>query len=760
MRLARTASPILVAAIALLAGLMPSAGAAPILPVSSNVGCDPLDPSLCMFPFPNDFFTVADATTATGRRINFSPAAMPRGGAEVTEGGEGKPVDPMEWNRNDGFSPGSLILTYVPGIDLHRTWGTQDRAHGTAAPNETGYFDHRDQIADIALSLQPNAPIVLINTATGQHHPFWSELDTQPDAIAGGEQALMLRPAVNLQEGTRYIVALRSLRRADGTIIPARPEFAAYLAGTGADPVRQNHYNTRIFPHLFTSPESSSTDLYLAWDFTVASERNLTERFLHMRDDAFGRILHDTNLADGRVQGDSPAFTVDSTEDRTDTWTDSRGVSHQQAIRRVRGRVEVPNYLVRIQQTQGHLSGDETTADVPEVGDVPIDVPAPGSRLLDLNLDGLPDQNPVESTVNVPYVCDVPLDGPRFPMLYGHGLLGDRNQVGDLKSPRRYGPFMGCAADWWGMSTPDIPTVAAILADMSTFPSLPDRAQQGFLNFLFIGRALIHLDGFVTDPAFQQDGKPLIGSPNESSPEPQTPPLYYDGNSQGGIMGGSLVAVSPDISRGILGVTGMNYSTLLQRSVDWEDPYAIPFYAVYRDPMERQLAFNLLQMLWDRGESNGYAAHMTSDPLKNTPPHEVMLQVAYGDHQVANVSAEVEARTIGAPIMLPGLPTGRHWATRYFGPTSTYPYRGSSLVYWDSGNASPPNGNIAPTHSSDPHSHPRNEPAAGWQEAQFLMTGWMVDVCGGNPYLTLRHPANNGSASCHPPSWAPGTFSF
>ncbi|MGH2693069.1 MAG: hypothetical protein ACRDHM_11320, partial [Actinomycetota bacterium] len=179
------------------------------------------------------------------------------------------------------------------------------------------------------------------------------------------------------------------------------------------------------------------------------------------------------------------------------------------------------------------------------------------------------------------------------------------------------------------------------------------------------------------------------------------------------------------------------------------------------DPMERQLAFNLIQMLWDRGETNGYVAHMTDDPLKNTPAHEVMLQIAYGDHQVANTSAEVEARTIGAPVMQPGLSEGRHWEMDpYFTGTAAYPYPGSSLVYWDSGNVSPPNGNIAPTHNGDPHSHPRNEPAAGWQEAQFLLTGWMVDVCGGNSYLTLRNPINNGTPSCHPPTWEPGSRNF
>jgi hypothetical protein len=711
-----------------------------------------------MFPFPNDYFTVADPTTPTGRRVEISAMAMPRNGTEVTQGGEGKPIDATEWNNQDGFSPGSMVMTYVPGIDLHLTWGTQDRAHSEVGPNEFGYFDHRDTIADPALSLAPDAPMVIVNAETGERHPFWAEIDTHPLAVAAGEQILMLRPAVNFDEGARYVVGLRNLKDSAGASIPARAEFDAYKTGAGVDPARQAHFDQGVFPAL-SDAGVAKDDLYLAWDFTVASEQNLSERMLHMRDDAFGRILGDTDLADRDVQGSAPTFVVDGSEPLpVQTWTDSRGAQHSQLVRRVSGRITVPNYLDRIQQTESHVKANQA----------PADGPAPGSRLLDLNLDGLPDQNPVEPTVNVPFLCDVVVehDGvptePRIPMLYGHGLLGSRTQLNDLKTPRRDGPFMGCAADWWGMSSADLPTVAATIADMSLFPSLPDRAQQGFLNFMFIGRALVHPDGFATDAAFQDAaGNPLVKTDNPDDDEPTQ--LHYDGNSQGGIMGGSLVAVSPDIHRGILGVPGINYSTLLQRSVDWEDLYAIPFYEAYRDPAERQLAFALIQMLWDRGEGNGYAEHMTTDPLPNTPPHEVMLQVAWSDHQVSNHAAEVEARTIGAPVMQPGLADGRHWEMDpYFTGTAQYPYKGSSLVYWDSGNAAPPNGNIPPDgegDNGDPHSHPRNEAAASWQEAHFLLTGWNVDVCEGQAYLTDDHPTiENGSRSrCRAPEYAAGT---
>ena len=167
----------------------------------------------------------------------------------------------------------------------------------------------------------------------------------------------------------------------------------------------------------------------------------------------------------------------------------------------------------------------------------------------------------------------------------------------------------------------------------------------------------------------------------------------------------------------------------------------------------------MIQMLWDRAEGNGYAHRLTSNPLPDTPGHEVMLQVAYSDHQVSNHAAEVFARTIEAPIMLPGLPPGRHWEeTPYYTDTASYPYQGSALIYWDSGNAAPPNGNIPADEGTDPHSHPRKEAAGGWQEAHFLLTGEMVDVCAGQDYLTAAHPLAGGQSYCRVPAAQPGEY--
>jgi hypothetical protein len=287
------------------------------------------------------------------------------------------------------------------------------------------------------------------------------------------------------------------------------------------------------------------------------------------------------------------------------------------------------------------------------------------------------------------------------------------------------------------------------LQDASRFPALTDHIQQGFLGFLFLGRAMLHDEGLFTDPAF-------------AGVEIDRSALFYDGNSQGGIYGGSLTAISPDIHRSTLGVPGMNYSTLLRRSVDF-DMYGegtfdgaeteAGLYDAYPDELERPLLLGLIQMLWDRSDPNGYAHHMTDDPLPNTPPHEVLLHPAFGDHQVADVAATVMARTVGARLHTPVLENGRpRFRDAPYGPRADNSFvgldpmpdghTGSGMVLWDigpmreggKGTPPPPAGNVPPREGKDPHSAPRESPLGRQQKSAFLQeNGTIPDVCGGGP---------------------------
>ena len=203
--------------------------------------------------------------------------------------------------------------------------------------------------------------------------------------------------------------------------------------------------------------------------------------------------------------------------------------------------------------------------------------------------------------------------------------------------------------------------------------------QQGFLNQLLLGRLMIHPTGPVVERGVPGKGGHSVID---------TRRLFYDGNSQGGIMGGALTAVAPDFNRAVLGVPGMNYSTLLQRSVDF-DTYAQLIYPAYPVESTRQLMLSLIQLLWDRGEADGYAAAHDHRPAAEHAEHTVLMHVAFGDHQVSDFTAEVEARTIGARGHQPVLDPGRSpWQRFQLIPSiGHFPFSGSAIVIWDAGHA-------------------------------------------------------------------------
>jgi hypothetical protein len=213
----------------------------------------------------------------------------------------------------------------------------------------------------------------------------------------------------------------------------------------------------------------------------------------------------------------------------------------------------------------------------------------------------------------------------------------------------------------------------------------------------------------------------------------------------------------------------MNYSLLLQRSSDFgtgappqpnpSDPgsalpeYAYPLYQSYPNELERQLILSLMQQMWDHSDANGLAAHMTTNPLPNTPAHHVLMQLGLGDHQVTNYAAESEARTIGAHARLPWADPGRFAErdpTYGIAPITSYPYDGSAITLWDTGpiRSSPcgsdedkpcgndvaPTTNTAPTRGQDPHEYPRRAVAARAMKSEFLrIGGQVVNTCGARP---------------------------
>jgi hypothetical protein len=651
---------------------------------------------VCLLPFPDDYYTVRDRSTATGRRVNLQTEAMP---ANV----DGRHIDAAPYNLNDGFSPGQPIVLRVPGID-----STEDlRATGGAPINRIGEFKRR------------RAPIVLIDAETGKRAPIWAEIDS--NATDPEDVALEIHPAKNLRAKHRYIVALRNLRTAGGDTIQAPAAFRYYRddvpSDQGAIEKRRRHFE-RIF-RILKRAGIGRRGLYLAWDFTVASNRNIAARLLHMRDEAFAG-LGDRNLENRKVRGRSPSFAVDEVNEFTPA-------QNADVAREVIGTVAVPCYLA------------------PDC--------SPGGRFA---LDaGLPTRN---GTWQARFRCIIPRSAtagrapPARALIYGHGLFGSDAEIrADLfqQFADDHG-FVICATPEIGMSSDDLLNTAGILQDLSLFPELTDRVQQGLLNELFLGRALIHPAGLGAHPAFHKDGSAATPSVVDTSR------LYYEGNSQGGILGGALTAVAPDFTRAVLGVPGMRYSLLLPRATPF-DQFAAVLYPNYPDELARPLMLSLTQMLWDRSDPNGYAHRMTSHPFANTPKHKVLMAVAFGDHQVTNIAADVEARTIGASAHVPILDPGRWpdvdvlWNVPAI---ERYPFKGSAIFYSDIGpvrpdpsnpgetigTPPPPLENLPNREGEDPHGAPRGIPYAFELANQFLAPrGRITDVCGGSPCYAGRY---------------------
>jgi hypothetical protein len=536
---------------------------------------------------------------------------------------------------------------------------------------------------DLEGSLQNQAAVVLVDTTTGERIPLWAEPDVKAENMT--DRLLVIHPAISLAPGTTYAVGLQGLVTTTGDPVIPSATFRAFRDNllTDIPTIEDRRDDMQLVFEALGDGGVTRADLQLAWSFTTATTEGVTGRMITMRDETLSGLA-----------GSTPEFSITSVDE-----TDDGGIA-----RLVEGAYSVPNWL----------TGDGS----------------PGNKM-NYNEAGEPELNGV---VQSPFACIVPdavLEGtgPANMVMYGHGLLGSHLEIdaGNVVAMANEHNAIYCATKWAGMSEDDIPNAISSLQDLSNFATMADRLQQGVLNQLVLGRLMLAENGLKMQPEFRRaDDSPMI---NNSA-------LYYDGNSQGGIMGMMVAAVSQDFDRAVLGVVGMNYSLLLPRSVDF-DTYEAVFIPAYENPLERELLVSVIQMLWDSGEGAGYVRHVVSDPLPNTQEKDVLMHVAFGDWQVTELSAMIAARTMGVPIHRPVTADGRSLELRPgWGIDSLdYAVDTSALVIWDSGSDPIPLEQIAPRTSRDPHSDPRNDVDVRRQKGAFLFDGELIDICNDEPCM-------------------------
>ena len=612
--------------------------------------CDPLMPIDCSMPWPSSFYLVPDESRQTGYTLTFGETTLPQNNS-----GEG--VDPAPYERMDGYGVGSFVVVLFPNLDT-----------STLAPED-----------DIAQSMAEDAQIILLEvdeSGDATRVPYWAEPDFK--AADSAFATLMVRPAIILDEETRYVVAFRDLVDLDGEPIPPSAAFALLRDGA-TENIPELAPRQARFEEVFTILEGagiSRDDLTLAWDFVTASSEAMHGAMLHMYDDGFS------------VTGDDgPELSIDSVVEYT--------VEENPHIAlRISGTFDVPFYMEL--DTHGGKSGY-----VFNQGD-----------------DGMPAQNGSrEATFDV-LIPHSAMDGtPHGLVQYGHGLLGDSGQLYGSHNGRiandHHLIFFG--GNLVGMSEDEVESAIGTATNIDQFPWLADHLHQGILEYLLLGRAMFRR--FSTMSEIEDLGIVINGDER-----------FYSGISQGGIFGGTYMALSEDVTHGHLGVAGNNYSLILERSVDFQPYFAVAALS-YRHRHHQAIALGAVGQLWEGTDPVSYMRHIAVEPFPGRSEHRVLIAIAKSDPEVAIISNEVLGRTdTGIPLM------ANYGRELYGVEEADYPRAGSGVVMYDFGHDWPPLGNEPPPVGplGNAHSMPKQQDHHSEQMVTFFRTGEIVDVCGGD----------------------------
>ncbi|AKF83647.1 hypothetical protein MFUL124B02_36970 [Myxococcus fulvus 124B02] len=614
-------------------------------PLQVPEGCNPLASEHdCLLPYPSDYFLKEDAALPSGHRVRLSAAAK-------LKTRDGTPFDFTDLHPADGYSHGTQMLALFPG-------GVDD----TALPSVT-----RPTAAT-------SGSTVLLEAEAGTGVLHFAELD--PRAAADARRALLVRPAVRLKGGTRYIVALRGLKAKDGTAVPVPEGFRRIRDGqTAGDallaPLAQR-YEAGIFPAL-ESAGVPRAELQLAWDFTTETEESVTRDMLDVR-----------RLAMEAMEATPPVVTVTEVTNDVDA----------NIARRIKGTLRVPLFMETAQ---------------------------PGA-LLARDAQGRVRRN---GEAEVPFTLQVPRSvwgqgvAPVRLLQYGHGFFGGQGEAdGSFVRPFVQATRMVVmTVDWWGMSQADAPGVVGAMAQQpGQTMRFSDRVHQGMVNQMAVTYAARTT---LRDVPELSDNGVLVYEPGQT---------YFYGISQGHILGGTYVALSPHIERAVFSVGGADFSLMMFRAKPFA-PFLQAIAAAVPDALDQQKFAAMTQTGFDRIDPLTYAPHVLKTPYEGGPAsRKVLVQYGLGDAQVPNVATELHARAMGLTQQLPAT-----WRVPEL-PAVEGVLDGAALVQFDFGLPSPLPGTVAnlPADDNPVHEGVRRNTKGREQVDLFLRPDGKVEAtCGG-----------------------------
>ncbi|MDD5223927.1 MAG: hypothetical protein PHE84_08040 [bacterium] len=448
-------------------------------------------------------------------------------------------------------------------------------------------------------SLTKDSLVQLLRYSDGERVPLFAEVDAQ--AGDSRNQALKIRPIKRLDVSTRYVCVIKKgLKDEAGQEIPVPEPFKSLRDGNKTDNTVAEGYRSRAEENIkFLKKQGlKKSDILLAWDFTTASEAMITGPLVAMRDKAIEEMHFSLD--------NPPNLTIESDSEFPSSST---GFIH----RKITGKFDVPWFL----KDDGRLNwGADGKPEIVKMGKAGFVVHVPESA------------------------ADFYSNGNADILIYGHGLFGtaeeemwtdyQRGLINDLK-------MVQVGTDWIGVSKPDVAMLAQAIGNLNQVTLVTERIMQAHVNFLILAWI------------FSLDWVGQIMCVMAPCPGPLK--TYYLGISNGGVQGGTFMALSPDVQRGILNVPGAAWSMMLERSFVFKSLIDL-LKAQFPDPLDRQIVLALVQVLFDPIDPINFAPHAVNDPL-GTEKKTILVQESYGDALVPNLATETLARTMGLPGLAP-----------------------------------------------------------------------------------------------------------
>ncbi|NUP12545.1 MAG: hypothetical protein HOW73_41405 [Polyangiaceae bacterium] len=568
----------------------------------------------------------------------------------------GEEIDTEPYNRADGFSPVMPILVHF-GVDVDVT----------GMPS----------MSDPSGSLDPTALVSLVDMETGKRVLHFVEMDQNRRSDYPNRYAFIVRPIEPMEMGHRHAVILRrGIQDTAGKELTPTAAFSALRDGqkTTSEQVEAMREHMDELFAFAEEHDFARDDLLLAFDFQVASKSSLLGPILSMREQSLAA-----------VEAGELGYAVEQIE------TDP----NENIAEIVYGTFEVPTFL------------DDTDAVV---------------------LDGAGRAVRQPTNRSYPFTMLVPkkavTSGPLPLVVLGHGIFGNGRDFltegGDGAAIQQIAQDAGViiiATDWIGLSSSDLPRIAAEVApDLNRISIITDQLQQALVNAIVLTK--LGLGDLKDDPEVKVADTALVDPTR----------VHYWGASLGGIEGSSFIALSPDIARAVFGVPGSSWSTMLTRSIVFP-PVKAFLELDYPDPLLLTFLTTAAQLRFDYSDPANVTRLLFKEPLPDAPKDRiVVLQEAIGDSQVPNLVTDILVRAMGIKVLSPSIyqPYGVETVTA---PTTESCVVQFQMEGWD--DPAPPQTNTPPSAENNVHHDMNFLPNAQAQIASLLFGGSVVSVCDG-----------------------------